>query len=83
MHNTFGAFDAKTHFSKLLEKVQAGEHILITKHGHPIAKIIPFNNTHTAYKTDEAIQAIKAFSKRAKLSLKGLDWKALRDEGRR
>ena len=83
MDNTFGAFDAKTHFSKLLEKVQAGEHILITKHGHPIAKIVPFDNVPTTHSTAEAIQAIKAFSAGAKLSLKGLDWKALRDEGRR
>jgi antitoxin (DNA-binding transcriptional repressor) of toxin-antitoxin stability system len=31
--NTVGAYEAKTHLSKLLEKVEAGEEITITKHG--------------------------------------------------
>ena len=31
-----GAFEAKTHLSELLEKVQNGEQIII-KHGNPIA----------------------------------------------
>jgi prevent-host-death family protein len=34
--------DAKTHLSKLLQRVIAGEEILIAKSGKPIAKIIPF-----------------------------------------
>ncbi len=32
---------AKTHFSKLLARVQAGEEIVIAKAGRPIAKIVP------------------------------------------
>ena len=34
--------EAKTHFSKLLEKVQQGEEIIIAKAGQPIAKLLPF-----------------------------------------
>ncbi len=33
--------EAKTHFSKLLTRVQAGEEIIIAKAGRPIAKLIP------------------------------------------
>ena len=33
----YGAFEAKTHFSELLDKVQQGEFITITRHGKPVA----------------------------------------------
>jgi len=36
-----GAYEAKTHLSELLEKVEAGEEITITKHGTPIARLVP------------------------------------------
>jgi prevent-host-death family protein len=34
--------EAKTHFSKLLDRVQAGEEIVIAKAGHPVARLVPF-----------------------------------------
>jgi prevent-host-death family protein len=37
-----GAFEAKTHFSKILDKAENGEDFIITKRGKPVAKIIPF-----------------------------------------
>lgn len=36
-----GAFEAKTHLSRLLERVRAGERITITKHGVPVAELVP------------------------------------------
>lgn len=36
-----GAYEAKTHLPKLLERVARGEHITITKHGKPIAELRP------------------------------------------
>jgi prevent-host-death family protein len=39
--NTVGAYEAKTHLSELLEKVEAGEEIVITKHGAPVARLVP------------------------------------------
>ena len=33
--------DAKTNFSKLLERVAAGEEIVIGKNGRPVAKLVP------------------------------------------
>jgi prevent-host-death family protein len=37
----YGAYEAKTNFSKLLEFVIKGEKITITKHGVPVAIIQP------------------------------------------
>ena len=36
-----GAFEAKTHFSKILEQVERGDDFIITKRGKPVAKITP------------------------------------------
>ena len=36
-----GLFDAKTHLSALLERVAQGEEITITKHGNPVAILVP------------------------------------------
>lgn len=40
-----GAFEAKTHLSELLAKVQEGEQITITKHGRPVARLVPVAET--------------------------------------
>ncbi|MDY6863223.1 MAG: type II toxin-antitoxin system prevent-host-death family antitoxin, partial [Thermodesulfobacteriota bacterium] len=39
LNNTIGAFEAKTHLSQLLDKVQNGNEIVITKRGKPIARL--------------------------------------------
>lgn len=36
-----GAYEAKTHLAQLLERVEAGETIVITKHGREVAKLVP------------------------------------------
>ncbi len=36
-----GAFEAKTHLSALLERVERGEEIVITRHGRPVARLLP------------------------------------------
>ena len=38
---TVSVSDAKLHFSKLLDEVAAGESITITKHGIPVARLVP------------------------------------------
>lgn len=39
-----GIFEAKTHFSALVERAENGESIVITKHGRPAAKIVPIES---------------------------------------
>ncbi len=36
-----GAFEAKTHLAALLDAVSAGEQITITRHGRPVARLVP------------------------------------------
>ena len=36
-----GAYEAKTHLSRLLERVARGECITITRHGVPVARLVP------------------------------------------
>ena len=40
---TVGVFYAKTHLSAILEKVSQGSSFTLTKHGHPLARIIPIS----------------------------------------
>ena len=42
MSHTVSAADANRDFSKLLRDVRNGNSVVITNHGKPIAKIIPF-----------------------------------------
>lgn len=79
MH-TVGAFEAKTHFAALLKQVENGEEIIITKHGRPIAKISPATGVNNE-SVKQAIQHLQEFGRNNTLG--GLDWKKLRDEGRR
>jgi prevent-host-death family protein len=75
-----GAFEAKTHFSSLLERVEKGEHIIITRHGKPVAKLVPATGID-AQLVDETIAQLKDFAKGQ--SLGGLSVRELREEGRR
>lgn len=38
---TIGSYEAKTHLPRLLDEVAAGETITITKHGRPVAHLVP------------------------------------------
>ena len=44
MAQEIGAFEAKTHFSRILEKAEQGEDFIVTRRGKPVAKIIPFQH---------------------------------------
>ncbi len=77
---TIGAFEAKTHFARLLERVANGEQIVITRHGTPVARLVPFAKPDNV-RTRRAISRLKASRKGRRLE--GLSWKELRDAGRR
>jgi prevent-host-death family protein len=80
-NNTVGAYEAKTHLSELLEKVEAGEEITITKHGAPVARLVPVKKE---VRPEERVAAIERIQKLASgLSLGGLKLKDLISEGRR
>ena len=77
---TVGAYEAKTHLPKLLERVIKGERITITKHGVPVAVL---QQPASLKKTDpkNIISELRKF--RDKHSLKGLSIRDMIEEGRR
>jgi prevent-host-death family protein len=75
-----GAYEAKTHLSSLLDKVEQGEEVVITRHGRPIARLVPTRQVDKA-SINQAIAELKEIRKGANLD--GLSWKELRDAGRR
>jgi prevent-host-death family protein len=81
-----GAFEAKNKFGSLLDRVEAGERIEITRHGRPVAQLIP-RPTFTAEQRELARAAMARIRQRAVESKSGPfdweEWKAYRDEGRR
>jgi prevent-host-death family protein len=81
MDDNVAAFAAKTHFSQLLERVAKGESITITRHGTPVARLVPVQPGADRARVREAIARLQEFGRHH--SLGGLDWRELRDEGRR
>lgn len=79
--NTFGAYDAKTHFADILQRVENGEEVTITRHGAPVARMVPVRNESTVEQRRAAIRGIRNLAKGQ--LLKGLRIKDLIAEGRR
>ena len=66
------ASEAKTHLPELLDKVEQGQTVVITRHGRAIARLVPEADSRQA-EVDRALEAIKALRKRTKkVSLKEL-----------
>ncbi len=79
--NIIGAYEAKTRFSELLERVESGESLTITRHGMPVAHLVPVRTQSSAEERRAAIAAIRNLSRKNKL--KGVTIKDLKSEGRR
>ena len=77
---TVGVFEAKTHLSSLLDRVAAGEDVVITRHGKPVARLTR-TQEFDRERINKAVEELKGL--REGTTLGGLDWKALRDEGRK
>lgn len=75
-----GAYEAKTHLSRLLNRVAKGERITITKHGIPVAVLQPPESKKKSL-PQETIAKLREFRKSH--SLKGLSLKQMIEEGRR
>lgn len=43
---TENIYEAKTHFSRLLERALAGDEVIIAKAGHPVACLVPYRSPH-------------------------------------
>jgi prevent-host-death family protein len=86
---TVPVHQAKDRFSSLLQAVEEGEEIVITRHGKKIARIVKESEvTPTQDEKErirrEAIAQLKAFQAKVKPPVEGFsDWKSLRDAGRK
>lgn len=79
----YGAFDAKNKLSALLDMVEQGEEIVITRHGQPVARLVPNSGGIDRVQAQAAAERIRDRAAQAKLG--GFDWLALkadRDAGR-
>jgi prevent-host-death family protein len=76
-----GSFEAKTHLPQLLERVARGEEFTITKHGKPVARLVPTSATKPKPDIRAAVEAMKEFRKGRALG--GLSVRELIEEGRR
>ncbi|HEX3860076.1 MAG TPA: type II toxin-antitoxin system prevent-host-death family antitoxin [Stellaceae bacterium] len=78
-----GAFDAKNKLGQLLDLVEQGEEIMITRHGRPVARLV---SAAGRVDRDEARAALRRIRERAERLQSGAfdweEWKELRDTGR-
>ena len=75
-----GSYEAKTHLPRLLDEVAAGATITITKHGVPVAILVPPAHVDGG-SIREAADGLRSF--RARHPLGGTAIRQLIDEGRR
>jgi prevent-host-death family protein len=79
-----GAFEAKNTLGSLLDRVEGGEEIVITRHGKPVARLVPNGVRIDREQAQAALDRIRERARR--LGGEKFDWeevKKLRDEGRR
>lgn len=76
-----GAYEAKTHLSRLLDEVERGESYAITKHGRPVAWLVPVASGRTGMTVTEAIEGLRRF--RVGRRLGGVSLRELVNDGRR
>ena len=72
-----GAYEAKTRLGELLAEVEQGSSFVITRHGKPIARLLPIEPTSSA---EGVIDALLAARKGRRL---GVPARTLIEEGRR
>ena len=75
---TIGAFEAKVHFSELLDRVEKGERIVITRRGMPVAQLVPVSPRRR--EPEQVVEAFRRFRRGKRLG--GLPLRALVAEGR-
>lgn len=80
MH-TVGVFEAKNRLTSLLDEVERGGEVIITRRGKPIARLAPLDDGLNRARARAAADGLRAASKGQTLG--GLKLKDLINEGRR
>lgn len=74
-----GAYEAKTHLARLLDEVMQGKSVTITRHGQPVAKLVPPDRVQAA--PADVIDALRA--ERSGVRIGRYSVRKMIDEGRR
>jgi prevent-host-death family protein len=78
-----GAFEAKNKLGQLLDLVEQGEEITITRHGKEVARLVPPRPARNRDQARAALQRMRERAQQRKLGRFDWDeWKTYRDEGR-
>ncbi|MBL8930699.1 MAG: type II toxin-antitoxin system prevent-host-death family antitoxin [Kineosporiaceae bacterium] len=75
---TVGAYEAKTHLARLLQRVEAGESVAITRHGREIARLVPVQHRADAATAVAELRIARTGIRRGEASIRELI-----NEGRR
>lgn len=79
MKSEIGSYEAKTKLPELLRAVRKGRTFTITNRGEKIARLVPAHGPHTM-DAESATEEMKSFMRAD--PVRGVDVKALREEGR-
>lgn len=79
----FGTFEAKNRLSALLDMVEAGEEVTITRNGKPVARMVPVLPPRDVEQARAAVEAIRALRKSVKPDPDGLTARDYIEMGRR
>jgi prevent-host-death family protein len=80
-----GIFDAKTHLSSLIDEVEQGREVVITRHGKPVAKLVRAEtriSSEVAERRRKAWMELREIGLRLNLNLTHDEIKARIEEGR-
>lgn len=73
-----GVYEAKTQLPKLLERVEAGERFTITRHGKPVAELVPATE-RDAQAVHDAVSGLREM--RASFARRGVTLASLTEGG--
>jgi prevent-host-death family protein len=77
------AFEAKNKLGQLLDLVEQGEEVIITRHGKPVACLSPPHQKCSREAARAAVQRIRERAEQLRLGrFDWSEWKGFRDEGR-
>ena len=78
-----GTFDAKNKLSALLDKVESGEEIVITRRGRPVARLVPMAmEADRERRSRAAARRLREHARKFGGKFNWEEWKKYRDQGR-
>jgi prevent-host-death family protein len=77
---TIAASEAETRFGALLQDVEKGETVIVTRDGQPVARVSPVEKERPG--VAEAIETLRRYRREHRQALEGMSIRELIEEGR-